>query len=84
MKPADVWFTSPGCIWKTQPNGGLLRIARVDREADAPLLSAAPELLEALEECDRVFSRFQPDPMSAYGMAWGEVQTAIAKAKGEA
>jgi hypothetical protein len=54
----------------------------VTQEANAALISSAPDLLEALEECDRVFSKFQPDPMSAYGMAWGDVQTAIARAKG--
>ena len=54
------------------------------REANARLIAAAPELLEALEECKEVMA----DPF-AYGEtcisdAIAKARAAIAKAKGEA
>lgn len=57
------------------------------REANAALVAAAPELLEALTKCDRAFAAWQvgqipgrPEEILALIV---EVRAAIAKAEGE-
>lgn len=42
------------------------------------------DLLKALKHCDEAFGKFCPDEESRYGMAWADVQAAIAKAEGRA
>ena len=55
--------------------------------ANANLISAAPELLEALEELTRWFddgvSTWEPHCSPEYAAMWRRVRNAIAKAKGE-
>lgn len=56
-------------------------------EIDAHLISAAPDLLEALQECVRVlaeYTQYDDDDGSAEGNARLLGLAAIAKAKGEA
>ena len=67
--PASVWLASKGGI--TGLPGCVETIA-----ANAYLIAAAPELLEALENLEN-------DDNSIPSHAWDMVQSAIAKAKGE-
>lgn len=51
-------------------------------EADARLIAAAPELLEALEALDALRGPFPPSD-DAIEMAWAKARAAIARATGE-
>jgi hypothetical protein len=49
-----------------------------DRNADARLIAAAPELLEALEACEAYYAK-----NGGPRLQWDNAKAAIAKAKGE-
>lgn len=52
-----------------------------EREANAYLIAAAPELLEALEWAERALAPFSKEPAEKSGMAL--IRAAILKAKGQ-
>lgn len=54
-----------------------------EREANARLIAAAPELLKALQACDRVFGAPNPDPLAAFATI-EKARAAISKALGDA
>jgi hypothetical protein len=62
--------------------GNHIYVAKVDRRADARLIAAAPELLEALEA---VLTRGSLDPshLHKFGKEYQQAQVAIAKATGK-
>lgn len=66
-----------------RPNGGFIiaRLAGPDRAANARLIAAAPELLEALES---VFRRRNEGTDAAIWAEWDSVAALIAKATGSA
>lgn len=68
--------------------GGGVCVADVygkDKRANAHLIAAAPELLEALQELRSAFGRaVQPaDMREEWRPVWNKARSAIAKAKGE-
>jgi hypothetical protein len=76
---ADSWpFQSlPASVWEVSKSGGMCGLpgSVETTEANARLIAAAPDLLEALENLEN-------DDNSIPSHAWDMVQSAIAKAKG--
>lgn len=60
---------------------GLARTVR--HLANRPVEKAAPELLKALQSCDRVFGAPNPDPVAAFATI-EKARAAISKALGDA
>ncbi|CUJ58749.1 Uncharacterised protein [Achromobacter xylosoxidans] len=72
----------PGSTEKAQPSGVRVTWTKGDRsEANARLIAAAPELLEALEWALRAMEA--RNPLWAEGERFVAARAAIAKAKGE-
>ena len=63
-------------------NDGLVGSLRPDAYADARLLAAAPDLLEALKACERALFGLGDD--HRIDSAWAKSRAAIARATGEA
>ena len=69
----------------TKPFGGTCVADCGDNEENAKLISAAPELLSACKQAlDLIKNRFPEEHgCEDIGLAWGELEKAIAKAEGK-
>lgn len=71
------WHVSGKATINHPVRGWIASVSPVDRAANARLIAAAPELLEALERVSRWQGKLSYDD-------WEQVDAAIAKARGEA
>lgn len=73
--PWHLFPSNPLCIEAKDGNVALCNLAR-SNEADARLIAAAPELLDALKDMVETFSGYQ-------GLMFARVKLAIEKAEGK-
>lgn len=74
------WYPMPP--QKEIHNGKEVSVTGTYRSANARLIAAAPELLEALIEIDRLYGD-RSDYIGEYKKAWEKTKAAIKKAQGE-
>jgi hypothetical protein len=74
-----------GCAFRSPQYSGTDFATPAHQEANARLISAAPDLYDALEECKRVLSDLQSTQLEGTRTrdAWEKARAALAKARGE-
>ena len=85
------WICHSGMVWKPDDTGDGTPIARMDRDTDktapterdanARLIAAAPELKAALVECVQVLGEYTGPSLNGLNSAFENAITAIAKSK---
>lgn len=79
------WVNHDGIIRDSSPEGWLVATCRFNPkdEANAQLITAAPELLAALEQCLPIIDAYRRIALGDGDIAANNARAAIAKAKGD-